>query len=98
MERYEQMCGVWEPNALDGLDQECIDALDTDDTGRFIPYWSKTKAGVQVEALVGLDVPGDGDYYLMPKQTGKELLTGPYRYPIDGVDVLMSTLTVPIKN
>jgi methyl-accepting chemotaxis protein len=89
---------LWEPNALDGLDQEYIDAPDTDDTGRFIPYWSKTKAGIQVNKLVGFDAPGKGEYYLIPKRTGKELLTEPYMYPVDGVDVLMSTLTVPIKN
>jgi methyl-accepting chemotaxis protein len=90
--------GVWEPNALDGLDREFVDAPDTDDAGRFVPYWSKTKAGVQVEELVGFDVPGDGEYYLIPKQTGKEALTGPFMYPIDGVDMLMATVTVPIMN
>jgi methyl-accepting chemotaxis protein len=90
--------GIWEPNALDELDREFIGAQDTDDTGRFLPYWSKTKAGVQVEPLVGFDIPGEGDYYLIPKQTGKEALTEPYMYPVDGVDVFMTTVTVPIKN
>jgi methyl-accepting chemotaxis protein len=90
--------GVWEPDALDGLDREFIGAPDSDDTGRFVPYWSRTKAGVQVEALTGFDVPGDGDYYLIPKQTGKEALTGPVMYPIDGVDMFMATVTVPIMN
>jgi methyl-accepting chemotaxis protein len=57
-------CGVWEPNVLDGLDQEFIGALDTDASGRFIPYWSRTKAGVRVEPLEGFDVSGSREYYL----------------------------------
>ncbi|MDR2397197.1 MAG: methyl-accepting chemotaxis protein, partial [Spirochaetaceae bacterium] len=89
---------VWEPNALDGLDAEYIDTPGADHTGRFTPYWSKTRQGVQVETLTGYDVPGDGEYYLIPKQTGKELLTGPFLYPIDGKDMFMATITVPIKN
>jgi methyl-accepting chemotaxis protein len=89
---------VWEPNALDGLDAEYIDTPGADHTGRFTPYWSKTRQGVQVETLTGYDVPGDGEYYLIPKQTGKELLTGPFLYPIDGKDMFMATVTAPIKN
>jgi methyl-accepting chemotaxis protein len=89
---------VWEPNALDGLDAEQTDTPGADHTGRFTPYWSKTRQGVQVETLTGYDVPGSGEYYLIPKQTGKELLSGPFLYPIDGEDRLMGTLTVPIKN
>ncbi|MHB9293058.1 methyl-accepting chemotaxis protein [Hollandina sp. SP2] len=89
---------VWEPNALDGLDAEYPDTPGADHTGRFTPYWSKTRQGVQVETLTGYDVPGSGEYYLIPKQTGNELLTGPFLYPIDGEDRLMATVTKPIKN
>ncbi|MDR2392927.1 MAG: methyl-accepting chemotaxis protein [Treponema sp.] len=89
---------VWEPNALDGLDAEQIDTPGADHAGRFTPYWSKTSQGVEVETLTGYDTPGDGEYYLIPKQTGKELLTGPFLYPIDGVNRFMATVTAPIKN
>ncbi|MDR0644767.1 MAG: response regulator [Treponema sp.] len=91
-------CTVWEPNALDGLDAQSAGAPGSNDAGRFVPYWSKTKAGVQVEPLVGYDVPGEGEYYLIPKQTGNEALTGPYFYPVDGVNMFMATVTAPIKN
>ncbi|MDR1324858.1 MAG: methyl-accepting chemotaxis protein [Treponema sp.] len=87
---------VWEPNALDGLDAELADTPGADHTGRFTPYWSKTRQGVQVETLVGYDIPGEGEYYLIPKQTGKEILTGPFLYPIDGVDMFMATVSAPI--
>jgi signal transduction histidine kinase/CheY-like chemotaxis protein len=91
-------CTVWEPNALDGLDAQFAGAPGSDDSGRFVPYWSKTRAGVQVEPLVGYNIPGEGEYYLIPKQTGREALTGPFLYPIDGVNMLMATVTAPIKN
>ena len=87
---------IWEPNGLDDIDAEWADTPGADHTGRFTPYWSKTRQGVQVETLVGYDVPGEGEYYLIPKQTGKELLTGPFLYPIDGVDMFMATVSAPI--
>ncbi|MDR3115194.1 MAG: methyl-accepting chemotaxis protein, partial [Treponema sp.] len=87
---------VWEPNALDGLDNAYAGVVGSDAQGRFVPYWSKTKAGVSMETLTGYDIPVDGDYYLIPKQTGKALLNGPYMYPIDGVDTLMVTVSSPI--
>jgi methyl-accepting chemotaxis protein len=89
---------IWEPNALDGLDAEYADTPGADHQGRFTPYWSKTRQGVSVETLTGYDIPGSGEYYLIPKQTGKEVLTGPFLYPIDGVDMFMATVTAPIKN
>jgi signal transduction histidine kinase/ActR/RegA family two-component response regulator len=91
-------CTVWEPNALDGLDARFADTPGSDAAGRFVPYWSKTRDGVQVEPLVGYNIPGEGEYYLIPKQTGREALTGPFLYPIDGVNMLMATVTAPIKN
>ncbi|MDR2633445.1 MAG: methyl-accepting chemotaxis protein [Treponema sp.] len=89
---------IWEPNALDGLDAEYINTPGADHTGRFTPYWSKTRQGVQIETLTGYDTPGTGEYYLIPKQTGKELLSGPFLYPIDGVDMFMATVSTPITN
>ncbi len=32
---------IWEPNALDGRDDECIDEWGYDETGRYIPYWNR---------------------------------------------------------
>ena len=51
-----------------------------------------------METLVDYDVPGLGEYYLVPKQTGREILTSPYLYTIDGKDVPMTSVSVPIKN
>jgi methyl-accepting chemotaxis protein len=87
----------WEPNALDGLDAQYVNTPGTDDTGRFIPYWSRTHSGIVLEALVDYTVPGPGDYYIIPLRTGNETLVEPYFYPINGVERLITTTAVPIR-
>ncbi|MHB9295385.1 putative methyl-accepting chemotaxis protein [Pillotina sp. SPG140] len=88
--------GIWEPNALDGLDAELANTEGTDHTGRFIPYWSRTRAGAALEALQEYDE--SAGYYFIPKRMGRENLSGPYLYPIDGVDTLMATVSMPIES
>ena len=46
--------------------------------------------------LEGYDQPGSGDYYQIPKRTGKATVIEPFVYPVDGTDVLMTTLAVPV--
>jgi methyl-accepting chemotaxis protein len=89
---------VWEPNALDGLDAEFVNTSGTDQTGRFLPYWFRTSSGIHLEPVVDYETPGPGDYYLIPKQTGEETLDEPYDYEIDGKEILITTVTMPIKN
>jgi methyl-accepting chemotaxis protein len=89
---------AWEPNALDGLDAELANTEGTDGTGRFIPYWFRSGSGLALEPLVDYETPGPGDYYLVPKRTGNETLAEPYEYEIGGQSVLMTTVTMPVKN
>ena len=88
---------VWEPNALDGNDQAWANTEAHDATGRFVPYWAKGANGISLTALAGYDQVGDGDFYQIPKRTGKETLVEPYVYTIDGQDVLMTTLSIPVR-
>ncbi|MDR1565928.1 MAG: methyl-accepting chemotaxis protein [Treponema sp.] len=87
----------WEPNALDGMDALYVNAPGTDETGRFIPYWSWTEGSVKLDKLTDYDVSGSGDFYLIPRQTGNETIVEPYFYNIGGTDTLITTLAVPIK-
>ncbi|MDR2021431.1 MAG: methyl-accepting chemotaxis protein [Treponema sp.] len=87
----------WEPNALDGLDARYANTPGTDETGRFISYWSRTRDGVRLNALVDYTVSGSGDFYLIPMQTGNETVVEPYFYKIDGTDTLITSLAVPVK-
>ncbi|MDR2662942.1 MAG: methyl-accepting chemotaxis protein [Treponema sp.] len=88
---------IWEPNALDGLDAEFAGTMGTDRTGRFISYWFRSGLGVNLKHLEYYDVPGAGDYYQIPKRTGEETLIEPYPYDINGEQILMTTVAMPVK-
>ncbi len=91
------LSSLWEPDALDGRDAEFVNAPGHDGTGRFIPYWSRDARGDLVLApLVDYEVPGVGDYYLIPKRTCRDAWIEPYLYPVAGRDVLMTSLIAPI--
>lgn len=88
---------AWEPNAFDGRDADFVNAPAHDDTGRLIPYVYRAPGGkIRVEPLVDYDVPGDGDYYLVPKRPRSVSLIEPYIYPVGGRDVFMTTISAPI--
>jgi len=84
----------WEPNALDGRDSDFIGVEGHDDTGRFVPYWNRGSGSIEVEPLVNFDTES---WYQDPKNTGNEIITEPYVYPVGGKDVLMTTVVAPIK-
>lgn len=86
----------WEPNALDGKDNEFINMSGHDSTGRFIPYWNRFNNKLDLEPLYDYETPGSGDYYLIPKNTKSETIIEPYWYPIAGNEVLLTSLVVPI--
>jgi methyl-accepting chemotaxis protein len=89
---------AWEPNAFDGRDDAFVNTPGTDASGRFIPYWSRAADGtLALEALVDYDTPGAGDYYQIPKRSGQEAILDPYRYPVQGQEVLITSLVAPIK-
>jgi methyl-accepting chemotaxis protein len=86
---------LWEPNALDGRDAEFAGkAPEYDDTGRYMPYFSRGPGGtINVEP----SVPSAAiDVYNVPRDTGHAYFSEPYAYPVNGQTVLMSTLSVPI--
>ncbi|WP_407306551.1 PAS domain S-box protein [Desulfosporosinus sp. SB140] len=87
---------LWEPNALDGKDADYKNKPGNDETGRFIPYYSKQYGVVHLEPLVNYKIPGEGDYYLIPKETGRETIVEPYLYPIEGEEVMITSVVVPI--
>jgi methyl-accepting chemotaxis protein len=87
---------LWEPNAFDQQDNVNRGREGHDDTGRFIPYWVRSGGEIIVEPLVDYEVQGDGDYYQIPKRTQREALLEPYVYAIDGVDVLLTSVVVPV--
>ncbi|THV24776.1 methyl-accepting chemotaxis protein [Peteryoungia ipomoeae] len=86
----------WEPNAFDGKDKDFIGKPAHDATGRFVPYIFRSQGTIKSDVLVDYDKPGAGDYYILPVTSGKDVILEPYVYAVDGKDVLMTTLSVPI--
>ncbi|RCK72354.1 MAG: Methyl-accepting chemotaxis protein I (serine chemoreceptor protein) [Anaerolineae bacterium] len=87
---------AWEPNAFDGKDQQYANQDCHDSSGRFVPYWVRSGDRIICEALMDYETEGIGDYYLIPKRTQQETILDPYLYPIEGVDVLLTSVIVPI--
>lgn len=87
---------AWEPNSFDGKDNEFIGKDGHDNTGRFVPYVSRSGSSIELTPLTDYDKEGLGDYYLIPKKTKKPALIEPYIYKVNGEDVLMTSLVIPI--
>jgi len=101
LERNKDFIGVWtcwEPNAFDGKDSEYANSKGHDNTGRYVPYWNRGGGKIDVEPLIDYEVEGNGDYYLLSKRSGKETILDPYKYPIGGKEVLITSLVAPIIN
>ena len=87
----------WEPDAFDGKDDSFSGAKYHDQTGRFIPYAYRSNGQASVVALDAYSESGAGEYYQKAKREGSPVVLEPFTYEIDGQDVLMTTITVPIK-
>lgn len=88
---------LWEPNQFDGLDAEYRNTANSDETGRFIPYWIRGDDGtISVVPLEQYETPGIGDWYILPRQNKVEMTFAPLIYPINGVDTVMASFVVPV--
>ena len=109
LDKRPEVLGVytlWEENALDNQDDKYKNqsALGYDESGRFIPYWTRSNTGrPQVEALLSYDDSSRpdgtdrvGEYYLCSKDSHSNCLIEPYIYPVNGVDTLLTSLVTPI--
>ncbi|WP_181847739.1 methyl-accepting chemotaxis protein [Thalassospira profundimaris] len=88
---------LWAPNAFDNADASNANRAGSDADGRFAPYFFRDTTGkIEVTPLVGFDTPGDGDWWLVPRDERREAIVEPYIYPVNGVDVLMTTISAPV--
>ncbi len=88
------VAACFEPNALDGLDDQYRNTTGHDASGRYLPYWNRGSGSIAVEPLVDMET---SDWYQGPKTTGKETITKPYMYKVGGKEVKMVTISVPIN-
>ncbi len=88
---------LWEQNAFDNKDNQYINKVGHDETGRFIPYFTRNnKNKFILEPLLDYTQVGIGDYFLIPKKTKKEAVIEPYIYPVQGKNVIITSLVTPI--
>ncbi|GGB49821.1 methyl-accepting chemotaxis protein [Roseibium aquae] len=86
---------IFEPNMI-GADADSPGTGFSDDSGRFIPYFYNDGASVAWEPLIFGGDSGSEEWYDKPKNLGRDTVTEPYLYPVNGVDVLMATASSPI--
>jgi DNA-binding CsgD family transcriptional regulator len=94
--QYLGVWTVWEPNALDGRDRDFANAPGHDATGRFIPFWNRGGGRIHVEPNIGYDVPGLGDWYLVPMRRRSETVMDPYEFPFAGRPEFITSQVAPI--
>lgn len=94
---------AFEPNSIDGDDDLYSQSQGSDSLGRFLPYVVRTDTGFVIEPLEGLeDASRDengiraGEYYLCPKDLNASCVIDPFLYPIDGEQVLLTSLVAPV--
>ncbi|WJY15166.1 methyl-accepting chemotaxis protein [Pectobacteriaceae bacterium CE90] len=94
---FLSMSLAWEPDAFDGKDSQYAGQPEQDPKGRFVRYVDRDTAGnIALHNLTDYETPGSGDYYLLPRKLQKEVILEPYSYPYNGVDVLLTSIAVPI--
>ncbi len=97
---------AWEPNALDGKDSLFQDRkeMGSDGTGRFLPYWTRgANDKLAVQPLVEYDSTAlhpngvmKGGWYIGPKNGGGESVLDPLPYVVQGKNVYLATMSVPM--
>jgi signal transduction histidine kinase len=96
------MWTCWEPDAFDGMDFLRANQPLHDNTGRFIPITYKDAGSsgggseYKAAALTDYDDPLAGDFYQGALLSGKPHLTNPFVYSIDGRDMMVCSIAIPI--
>lgn len=91
--QYVGVWTLWEPDAFDGLDSLYAGTQAYGRSGRFFPYWNRGTGTITVEPIVDFDT---GDWYQVPKKTGREYVTDIYTYPVMGQETWMISVVAPI--
>jgi len=99
---------VFEPDALDQQDQQFIgqQAKASNDSGRFSLYWSQSTPGTleleaMPESMLGDATPGSNGlaknrWLTCPQQTAKACVLEPYLDDVNGHQVLMTSIALPL--
>jgi methyl-accepting chemotaxis protein len=75
-----------------------IDTALIDQKNRFIPYLTKDGNNTSANAIEGIDKTDAADWYRIPTEEGRAVLTEPYDYTVNGKTISMTTIAVPLVN
>ena len=98
LEKNPDFVDVWvvfEPNALDSLDSEYAGTPSSDESGRYIPYWTRVGSSIEVSPLT--DYTGSF-WYDEPRKQNHGILIEPNPYEIGGQTVWVCGVAFPIHN
>lgn len=93
----------WEANAWDGKDAQHAKKFGEEDCGLFGYWYRKDGKGGYVmdpttaEQAVKMYKPGEGDWFLIPRESKKESMIEPYEYTTNtGEKMVLTSPTIPI--
>ncbi len=86
---------VFEPNSIDNMDNIYANTPHSDETGRFIPYW--TRVGNSLEYTILTDYDGS-TWYDVPRKSPKGVLIEPNPYEIGGQITWVCGVAFPVKD
>ncbi len=91
-----EFIGAWvafEPNAFDNNDEKFENISPYTEEGRFASYWYRADGSLSVTSLENYKT---ADWYEKAFNKGEKVLLEPFSYDLDGQDILMTTLSIPI--
>ncbi|MDR2783616.1 MAG: response regulator [Treponema sp.] len=88
---------VWKPNTLDGLDARFAGEVGASAEGSYTPWWLNIGGEIKLKTSIEYEREGKGDYYQIPVRTGKESIIDPTYWMIEGQEMLLVDVSVPIK-
>lgn len=94
-EKFIDIWTVWEPNALDKLDYKFKNTEGHDNSGRFIPYWTKVNGKI---SMVPLTEYVSGFWYENPKTSQHGILIEPNKYELQGNMIYVAGTAIPIRD
>lgn len=89
---------TYEPNKFDGRDSDFINMEGSDAKGQFMPYITTKDRISYASELCFYDTYTEEQnrWYTVPKGTHKVYMTEPTTYPVQGEDVTLVSIVVPI--
>jgi len=99
LEKNPYIVGVWlylEPNVFFENDLSMAGSYAHDESGRFSPYVMKNNS--EINLIEQYPVLRNNVWITEPEKTGKEYITEPYKFNVDGKEVLNTTVSTPMYN